>query len=141
MFCRISPRAFALALLAIVSSAQAADALVLNCLRQPGRVQAYVDAYSGGGDSLKPPLTFGVARALIRLGEDEYEFQAEHIKQAVLGSDRVIRIRGVQDLSAGATAEFRFEGTPPAKSASFVASLWVRAENREERGTVLCTID
>ena len=137
----MKPRALLLATFLGLGSVQAADAIVLNCLRQPGRVQAYVDAYSDGGDSLKPPLTFAVARALIRLGEDEYEFQADHMKQAVMGNDRIIRIRGIQDLSAGATAEFRFEGTPPAKGTSFVATLWVRAENREERGTVLCTID
>jgi hypothetical protein len=137
----MKPRVFALALLGSLCGAQAADAIVLNCLRQPGREQAYVDAYSDGGDSLKPPLNFAVARALIRLGEDEYEFEARHMKQALMGKDRVIRIRGIQDLSAGATAEFRFEGTPAAKDASFVAQLWVRAENREERGTVLCTID
>jgi hypothetical protein len=124
--------------LLLLAGAQAAEATLLNCMRQPGRVQAYVDGFA---DSLKTPLSFDVVRALIRLGEDEYEFDAEHVKQAIVGGDGVIRIHAIQNLSAGATAEFRFEGTPAPKGATFIASLWVRAENREERGTVRCTID
>jgi hypothetical protein len=131
-------RVSALALLLALGSAQAADATVLNCLRQPGRIGAYVD---GHAQSATQPLRFDVIRALIRFGEDEYEFESEHVKEATMGADGVIRIHAVRPLSAGATSEFRLEGTPPRKGASFVAALWVRAENREDRGTVLCTVD
>ncbi len=138
MFRGIRPRVFALALVAILSGVQAAEAIVLNCMRQPGRIQAYVD---GHGNRLEAPLRFDVVRALIRFGEDEYEFEAEHVKEAMLGGDGVIRIRAIQDLSAGATAEFRLEGKSPPKDAPFIASVWIRAENREDRGTVLCEIN
>ncbi len=138
MFRGIKPRVLALALAAIFSGMQAAEAIVLNCMRQPGRIQAYVD---GHGSRLKAPLRFDVVRALIRFGEDEYEFEAEHVKEAMLGSDGVIRIRAIQNLSAGATAEFRLEGKSPSEDAPFIATIWMRAENREDRGTVRCSIN
>jgi hypothetical protein len=138
MFGGIRPRVLALALIGILSGVQAAEAIVLNCMRQPGRIAAYVD---GHGSKQNAPLRFDVVRALVRFGEDEYEFDAEHVKEAMLGSDGVIRIHAIRDLSAGATAEFRLEGKPPPKDAPFIASLWVRAENREDRGTVRCSIN
>jgi hypothetical protein len=138
MFRRVNANTLALALLVSLCGVQAAGAIVLNCMRQPGRIAAYVD---GHGLGVKPPLSFDVVRALIRFGEDEYEFDAEHVKQAVMGADGVIRVHAIRLLSAGATSEFRLEGTPPPKGEPFIASLWVRAENREDRGTVRCTID
>lgn len=132
--------AFAFSLLAL--SAFAAEAMVLSCfpLRAEGpvKIDAYVDGFAEGD---YPPAKIEAVRVLARFGEDVYEFEPEHTRESVL-RDGVLRIHLLQPLSAGETAELRFEGKiGPQKGAAFTMNMFIRGERRTGRGSVRCTIE
>lgn len=134
---RIPFAAFALTL-----SAFAAEAMVLSCfpLRAEGpvKIDAYVDGFAEGD---YPPGRIEAVRVLARFGEDVYEFGPEHTRESVL-RDGVLRIHLLQPLSAGETAEMRFEGKIDAqKGAPFTMRMFIRGEQRTGQGSVRCTIE
>ena len=78
---------------------------------------------------------------LARFGEDVYEFFPEQTKEATL-RDGLLRIHLVQPLSAGHTAEMRFEGKIGArKGESFTMQMFIRNERRSGQGQVRCMIE
>lgn len=124
------------ALLLAAGSANAADAALLQCSPEEGRVRAYVDGF-GKGDALPEGLeTF---RAFVRPGADEYEFRPEHTTSSSL-KDGVLRIEARRDLSGGAEAEFEFEGTAAPDGREFGARILFRSEGRVMHGTVRCKL-
>ncbi len=133
---------FAFVFLLFAFPAQAADALVLSCIPQGDRgargIDAYLDGFSNGDF---PPRKLESIRVLTRFGEDIYEFSPEHLKELSL-RDGTLRIHLLQPLSAGETAEMRFEGKIGTKKAEpFVMEFSVRNERRTGRGTTRCTIE
>lgn len=129
----------ALALLLLVAFPARADSLLLSCVPEENsslRAKAYIDGFArtGGTDELD---TF---RALVRAGEDEYEFAAEHTKSSSF-TDGKLSVHAVQPLSAGETAELKLEGARGKADEPFFATLWLRAENRVATGRVRCTFD
>lgn len=131
---------FALLLLAI--SAQAAEAMVLSCfpvrLEGAKQIDAYVDGFAPGG---YPPKLIESVRVLARVGEDVFEFFPEHTKAADV-RDGVLRIHLLQPLSAGETAEIRFEGKLAAKKGEqFTMKMFIRGERRTAENNVRCTIE
>jgi len=135
-------RRFAFTLLALAAFAQAADAMVLGCMplraKGEGQIDAYVDGFAPG---TYPPKTIDTIRVLARFGEDAYEFDPVHAKEVSL-RDGVLRIHVLQPLSAGATAEMRFEGKIAAKKGEqFRLQFSIRNERRSGEGGVLCTIE
>ena len=129
-------------LLLLAFPARAADALVLSCipLRSDAvpKIDAYLDAFSNGN---YPPMKLESIRVLARFGEDVYEFHPEQVKQVSL-RDGVLRIHMMQPLSAGETAEMRFEGKIGAKKGEpFELTMFVRNERRSGQGKVRCTIE
>ncbi len=133
---------FAFILLLFALPAQAADPMVLSCIpdrspRTPG-IDAYVDAFAEGE---YPPKTVNTLRVLTRFGEDVYEFFPEQVKEIVL-RDGALSIHMLQPLSAGETAEMRFEGKLAAKkSEPFLMQFSIRNERRTGTGQLRCTID
>lgn len=133
---------FALAVLALASAAQAAEAMIFGCmpLRAKGeqQIEAYIDGFVPGD---YPPAKIESIRVLARFGADIYEFFPEHVKQIEL-SGGMLRIHLLQPLSAGATAEMRLEGKLAAqKGGEAPMQVWLRNERREARGDVRCTIE
>lgn len=135
-------RRFAFAFSFLALSAFAAEAMVLSCfpLRAEGpvKIDAYVDGVAEGD---YPPRGIEAVRVLARFGEDVYEFEPEHTREAML-RDGVLRIHLLQPLSAGQTAEMRFEGKIGAqKGALFTMRMFIRGEQRVGQGSVRCTIE
>lgn len=125
-----------LALLLMALTANGADAALLNCKPEPGKLRAFVDGFGRGDDLPEGLETF---RAFIRAGADEYEMYPEHLTHASLRG-QVLRISARRILSAGAAAEFSFEGEPGAAGSEFVARIAFRAEGRVMQGTVRCKL-
>jgi hypothetical protein len=124
------------AFLLAIYSASAAQAALLQCSPEEGRLRAFVDGF-GKGDALPEGLeTF---RAFVRPGADEYEFQPDHITRSSLKGG-VLRIEARRDLSGGEAAEFEFEGNPPANGGEFAAKILFRSEGRVISGTVRCKL-
>jgi hypothetical protein len=135
-------RAFVLAAFMLLAQSHAAGAMVLSCfpLRAEGavKIDAYVDAFAQGE---YPPKTLEAVRVLVRFGEDPYEYHPEHTKESTI-RDGVLRLHLFQALSAGATAELRFEGKIAAnKGEQFTMRMQIRGEQRVGQGQVRCTIE
>ncbi len=132
----------ALALMALTFAAQAAEAMVLSCFPErakgaPG-IDAYVDAFVPGG---YPPNRIEAVRVLARFGEDVYEFFPEQTKIAELRNGE-LRIHQWQPLSAGESAEIRFEGKISAqKGEPFTLAMYIRNERRSGQGSLRCRIE
>lgn len=142
MFRRVTLRAILLAAVLPALPAQAADKLILSCfpLRAEGavKIDAYVD---GTAEGEYPPAKIEAVRALVRFGEDPYEYFPEQTKLSEI-RDGVLRLHLFQPLSAGESAELRFGGKLPAKKGEqFVLRMDIRAEKRAGRGQVRCTIE
>jgi hypothetical protein len=138
----MTTRVLAFALLMSASFAQAAEAMVLSCFplraKGTGQIDAYVDGFAEGD---YPPGKLNTIRVLARFGEDVYEFFPEQTRQLEL-RDGMLRIHLFQPLSAGASAEMRFEGKLAAqKGAQFPMQFSLRNERREGQGEVRCTIE
>lgn len=122
--------------------AEAAGAMLMNCVpnrapRTPG-IDVYLDGTANG---VYPPKTIENIRVLTRFGEDVYEFFPEHAKEITL-RDGELRIHLLQPLSAGETAEMRFEGKiAEKKGESFVLRMSIRNERRGGSEDVRCTIE
>lgn len=124
------------AMLLAAGPASAADAALLQCSPEEGRLRAYVDGF-GKGDALPEGLeTF---RAFVRPGADEYEFRPEHTTRSSL-QDGVLRIEARRDLSGGAEAQFELEGRTAAAGQEFQAKIVFRGEGRTIAGTVRCKL-
>ena len=129
-------RAVFFAALFAVSSGNAAEAALLRCSPEPGRLQVHVHGF-GKGDRLPDGLdTFS---AFVRAGADEYELDPEHMTGSSLRAD-VLRIEARRDLSAGAAAELVFEGEAAADGTEFMARITFRAEGRVMQGIVRCKL-
>lgn len=129
-------RRFALAFLLTTFAANPADAALLQCAPEPGRLRAYVDGF-GRGNALPEGLeTF---RAFVRPGADEYEFRPEHTTRSSLANG-VLRIEARRELSGGAEAEFELEGRPAAAGEEFEAKIVFRGEGRIMTGAVRCKL-
>ena len=131
-----------LAALALFVSGGASQAMVLSCLpvgpKGQRNIEAFVDAYVPGD---YPPKTLDSVSVIARMGEDIYDYSTEHTKLAEIRGDG-LRIHLLQPLSAGATAEVRFEGTiAPKKGEPFALQMFVRNERRSAQGSVRCTIE
>ncbi len=133
-----------LALLAVVFllQAQTASALILSCLpnrapRTPG-IDVYLDGFAKGA---YPPEALQSLRVLVRFGADIYEFFPEQVQELSLHG-RALRIHFLQPLSAGETAELRFEGEIAAKQGEpFILQMTIRNERRSGKDEVRCTIE
>lgn len=135
-------RALVLAPVLLTLPAQAADKLILSCFplraESPVKIEAYVD---GTAESEYPPKKIEAVRVLVRFGEDPYEYFPEQARLSEI-KDGVLRLHLFQPLSAGESAELRFEGKlPPKKGEQFALRMDVRAEKRTGRGQVRCTIE
>lgn len=135
-------RRFAFAVLVFAVSAGAAEALVLSCFpdgpKEKRTNEAYVDGFAEGA---YPPNKIDAVRVLSRMGEDVYEYFPEHTQLAEF-RDGVLRLHLLQPLSAGESAEIRFEGKIGAKKGEpFVMSMFMRGERRTAEGRIRCTID
>jgi hypothetical protein len=129
-------RAFLFAALLAVSSGNAADAALLRCSPEPGRLQVHVHGF-GKGDRIPEGLdTFS---AFVRAGADEYELETEHMTGSSM-RENILRIAAQRELSAGAAAELAFEGVAAANGTAFDARITFRAEGRVMQGTVRCTL-
>jgi hypothetical protein len=129
-------RAFLFAALLAVSSGNAADAALLRCSPEPGRLQVHVHGF-GKGDRIPEGLdTFS---AFVRAGADEYELETEHMTGSSM-RENILRVEGRRELSAGVAAELAFEGEAAANGTEFVARITFRAEERVMQGTVRCTL-
>lgn len=142
MFRRVTLRALLLAPVLFAAPAQAADKLILSCFPLPAegpvKIEAYVDATTDGE---YPPKQIGAVRVLVRFGEDPYEYFPEQTKLSEIRNG-VLRLHLFQPLSAGESAELRFEGKLPArKGEQFALRMEIRAEKRVGRGQVRCTIE
>ena len=132
----------ALALLVLAGCAQAAEAMVLSCLpagrKGEQQSEVYVDGFARGE---YPPKDVDTIRVLARFGADVYEFFPEQTKALEL-REGVMRIHLVQPLSAGASAEIRFEGKLAAKKGDeFTMRFTMQNERRSGQGDVRCRID
>lgn len=135
-------RRFAFLFLLFAFPAQAADALVLSCIPERARgtpgIDVYLDGFSNGD---YPPAKLESIRVLTRFGEDVYEFFPEQVKELSLRGV-MLRIHLFQPLSAGESAEMRFEGKIGAKKGeAFHMEFSIRNERRTGRGQVRCTIE
>ncbi len=135
-------RRIAFAFLLLAFSAPAANALLLSCFPEkadgPAKIDAYVDAFAPGP---YPPKTMEAVRVLARFGEDVYEFEPGHMQEVSL-RDGLLSIRLVQPLSAGETAEMRFEGKLAAeKGGRFTLAITLRNERRSGQGEVRCVLE
>jgi hypothetical protein len=133
---------FGLSLLALAAFSGVAEAMVLSCLpvgkKGERLIEAYVDGFSEGE---YPPKKLDAIRVLVTFGRDIYEFFPEQVKTLDL-RDGMLRIHLSQPLSAGASAEMRFEGKIAAqKGGEFVMQFSIRNERREGQGEVRCTIE
>lgn len=129
-------RTLIFALLVATCWANAAQAALLRCSPEPGRLQVHVHGF-GKGDRIPDGLdTFS---AFVRAGADEYELDPEHMTGSSLRAD-VLRIEARRELSAGAAAELTFEGDAAANGTEFTARITFRAEGRVMQGTVRCTL-
>lgn len=129
-------RTLIFALLVATCWTSAAQAALLRCSPEPGRLQVHVHGF-GKGDRIPDGLdTFS---AFVRAGADEYELDPEHMTGSSLRAD-VLRIEARRELSAGAAAELTFEGDAAANGTEFTARITFRAEGRVMRGTVRCTL-
>ncbi len=131
-----------LAFFLLAFSAQAADAMVLSCFPDGPKGQSKIDVYVDGfAEGEYPPKTIDTVRVLARLGEDVYEFFPDQVKALSLSAG-VLRLHLVQPLSAGESAEIRFEGKiAPKKGEQFPLQMTLRNERRSGQGVVRCTID
>lgn len=134
--------ALAWTLLAPAAFAPAAEAMVLSCLplRAKGeqQIEAYLDGFAAGE---YPPANIETIRVLARFGADVYEFFPSHTRQLELRGG-VLRIHLYQPLSAGTSAEMRFEGKLAAtKGGEFTMHFTLRNERRDGQGDVRCTIE
>lgn len=130
------------AFLALVLSAQIADAAILSCLpvrsTGEGKLEVYLDANT---DEIYPPKKIGEIRVLTRFGADVYEFFPEQTKEVRLQGD-VLAILLQQPLSAGQSAEMRLEGKLNGKkSEPFAMKVTFRNERRSGQGEVQCMFD
>jgi len=142
MLSRLKPGLLAASFLLLAAFSQAAEAMVLSCLPAGKRGEQLLDAYIDGeaGEDY-PPKQINEVRALVRLGEDAYEFFPEHAKEVEL-RDGTLRIHFLQPLSAGQTAELRIEGKiAERKGGATQMQVWLRNERREGRGEMRCTIE
>lgn len=135
-------RAVALTALAFVLPVQAADAMVLSCLPEgPKGVrnnEAFLDAHVPGD---YPPSKLESVSAIVRMGEDVYDYYAQHTKTAEFRGD-TLHIHLLQPLSAGESAEVRFEGKIGAKQGEpFTMKMFIRNERRSVEASVRCTIE
>jgi hypothetical protein len=120
-------RAAVFAVLLALSAGHAAQAALLRCTPEPGRLQVHVHGF-GRGDRLPEGLeTFS---ALVHAGADHYELDPEEM----------LRVEARRDLSAGAAAELAFEGTAAANGTEFLARVTFRAEGRVMQGLVRCKL-
>lgn len=135
-------RRLALSLIALAGFAGAAEAMVLSCLPLRAKGEQQIEAYVDGSvPGEYPPKRIDEIRVLARFGADAYEFFPEQVKQVEL-RDGVLRIHLLQPLSAGATAEMRFEGKlADRKGAEFPVRFTMRDDRREGQGDVRCTIE
>lgn len=135
-------RRAAILFLVLMLPAEAAGAMLLNCIpnrapRTPG-IDVYVD---GAVNGAYPPKTIESIRVLTRFGEDVYEFFPEQVKEVTL-KGRELRIHLLQPLSAGETAEMRFEGKiAERKGEPFVLQMFIRNERRSDTAEVRCIIE
>lgn len=135
-------RRAAILFLVLMLPAEAAGAMLLNCIpnrapRAPG-IDVYVD---GAVNGAYPPTTIESIRVLTRFGEDVYEFFPEQVKEVTLKGGE-LRIHLLQPLSAGETAEMRFEGKiAERKGEPFVLQMFIRNERRSDTAEVRCTIE
>lgn len=127
---------FALALLAVAGTGNTADAALLKCEPEPGRLRAFIDGF-GRGDSL--PQGLETFRAFVRAGADEYEIFPEHMTGASL-RDGVLRVEARRLLSANAAAELLLEGEVGAAGVEFPARITFRSEGRTMQGVVRCKL-
>jgi len=126
---------FAIPLLAAVCAGNAANAALLKCEPEPGRLRVYVDGFGRGEDL---PAGLETFRAFVRAGTDEYEMFPEHMTGASLRGG-VLRIEARRMLSAGEAAELSLEAEVGG-GAEFPARIVFRSEGREMRGTVRCKL-
>jgi hypothetical protein len=127
---------------ALAFSAQAASAMLLSCFpartEGPVKIDAYVDGFVPGG---YPPKEIEAVRILARFGEDVFEFFPEQTRIARV-RDGVLHIHLLQPLSAGETAEIRFEGKIGAKPGEqFAVRMFIRSERRSAEASVRCMIE
>jgi hypothetical protein len=135
-------RRFLPALFLLAAASPAANAMVLSCFpagpKGQSKIEAYVDGFAEGD---YPPQKIGAIRVLARMGEDVFEFFPEQTRELSL-RDGVLRIHMRQPLSAGESAEIRFEGKIGARKAEpFAMQLRIRAERSSGEAQVRCTID
>jgi len=129
-------RAAVFAVLLSLSAGHAAQAALLRCTPEPGRLQVHVHGF-GRGDRLPEGLeTFS---ALVHAGADHYELDPEHMTGSSL-REEMLRVEARRDLSAGAAAELAFEGTAAANGTEFLARVTFRAEGRVMQGLVRCKL-
>jgi len=122
-------------LLFALCMASNANAALLKCEPEPGRLAVYIHGF-GRGDLL--PDGLDVFTAFIRAGADQYDMQPENLVSASL-REGVLRIEARQELSAGAVAELRFEGEA-GTGGEFPGRVVFRAEGRELRGSLRCKL-
>jgi hypothetical protein len=135
-------RRFLFSLLMLAGLSHAAQAMVLSCLpagkKGERQIEAYVDGFAEGQ---YPPQKLDAIRVLVTFGKDIYEFFPQQT-QALELRDGMLRIHLAQTLSAGASAEMRFEGKLAAvKGMEFPMQFSIRNERREGKGDVRCTIE
>ena len=116
--------------------------MVLSCfpVKNDGsaKIDVYVDGFAQGE---YPPNKIESIRILTRFGEDIYEFFPDQAKELTL-ENNILRIHMFQPLSAGQTAEMRFEGKIAAeKGREFSMRFSIRNERRSGEGDVRCTIE
>lgn len=120
----------------LAASASAANAELLQCSPEPGRLQITIDGF-GRGERL--PHGLETFRAFIRAGADEYEIFPEHLTSASMRED-ILRIRARRVLWGDEAAELTFEGKAGADGVEFPAQVTFRSEGRVFSGTVRCRL-
>lgn len=126
----------ALVLLFAGGGGYAAEAALLNCTPEAGRLQVRIDGF-GRGDRIPGGLeTF---TAFIRAGADEYEMFTEDMRASTM-QEEVLRIEAERALSAGEAAQLSFEGKAAANGEDFIARVTFRAEGRLLHGEMRCRL-
>ena len=126
----------ALVLLFAGGGGYAAEAALLHCTPEAGRLQVRIDGF-GRGDRI--PAGLETFTAYIRAGADEYEMFTEDMRASAMQED-VLRIEAERALSAGEAAQLSFEGKAAANGEDFIARVTFRAEGRLLHGEMRCRL-
>lgn len=126
----------ALVLLFAAGGGYAAEAALLRCTPEAGRLQVRIDGF-GRGERI--PAGLETFTAYIRAGADEYEMFTENMRAATMAQD-VLRIEAERALSAGEAARLTFEADVAGNGEDFVARVTFRAEGRVLHGETRCRL-